>query len=365
MSASLVRVTWTPDEPYNDLPRLPPRVELETRAVLKAAIEARDVLARLDASARALPNAAVLINAIPLIEAQASSEIENIVTTTDELFSAAHDDEPTSSPAAREALRYRTALRRGFDHVGVRPLTGRTAIQICTILRGHDVTVRDGQVFIGDPRSRRRVYTPPDQPAVLAGLLDNWTEFVNVPGDLDPLVRMAVAHYQFEAIHPFTDGNGRTGRILNVLMLCDAGILHMPVLYPSRHIIETKDEYYRLLNEVTSDGAWEPWILYMLEAIRSTSVRTLDMVRRITDIEAEVLDLIRSSLGSANHDLLAVLMEQPYARTRDVIARCGVSRPTATKWLRSLEVAGVLEAYRVGREVLFVNNRLMEVFRRP
>jgi Fic family protein len=358
-------VAWDPERPYNDLPALPPAVEVETRSILKATIEARDVLGRLDASARALPNADVLINAIPLLEAQASSEIENIVTTTDELFSAASLDDPAASPEAREALRYRTALRRGFEYIGDRPITRRTAISICATLRGHEADVRSGEVFIGDPASRRRVYTPPDQPEALSRLLDNWTDFVNGARDLDPLVRMALAHYQFEAIHPFTDGNGRTGRILNVLMLCADGLLHLPILYLSRHIIETKDEYYRRLNEVTSAGAWEPWVGYMLEAIRQTSGRTLDLVSRITEVEREVADASRRSLGSANRDLIRVLMEQPYARTRDVIASCHVSRPTATKWLKQLAADGLLAERRVGREVLYVNVRMMGVLRSP
>jgi Fic family protein len=358
-------VTWNPDEPYNALPEIPPAIELETRAVLKATIEARDLLGRLDASARALPNASVLINAIPLLEAQASSEIENIVTTTDELFSAAHADDPASSPAAREALRYRTALRRGFERIRARPLTSSTAIEVCTTLHGHDVEVRTGAVYIGDPASGHRTYTPPDRPRDLSRLLENWTEFVNAPSHLDPLVRMAVAHYQFEAIHPFTDGNGRTGRILNVLMLCDAGLLHLPVLYLSRHIIETKDEYYRRLTAVTAGGAWEDWARYMIEAVRSTAARTLDLVRRITDVETELVELTRAALGAANHDVIAVLMEQPYARTRDVIARSHVSRPTATKWLKELVSHGVLQELRVGREVLYINTRLMDVLRRP
>lgn len=356
---------WDPTEPYNALPELPPQVELETRPVLKATIEARDVLARLDASARALPNASVLINAIPLLEAQASSEIENIVTTTDELFSAAGAEDPAASPAAREALRYRTALRCGFEHIGSRPLTSRTAIHVCSTLRGHDVPIRDKGVYIGDPASRRRVYTPPDQPRDIARLLDNWTDFVNASSDLDPLVRMAVAHYQFEAIHPFTDGNGRTGRILNVLMLCDSRLLHLPVLYLSRHIIETKDEYYRLLTAVTSAGAWTDWVLYMIEAVRATAGRTLDLVRRINEVENEVVAVTRAAVGSANLDVIAVLMEQPYARTRDVTSRCAVSRPTAAKWLKALVSAGVLDEVRVGRQVLYINTRLMDVLRRP
>ena len=253
-------MAWNPEEPYNSLPLLPPKGEMETHRVLKATIEARAALARFDARARALPNPTVLINAIPLLEAQASSEIENIVTTTDELFSAVATDS-TASPAVREALRYRTALRVGFDQVGSRPLTAGTAAEVCTVIRGHDEGFRRGEVFIGDPRSRRRVYTPPAGRESLEKLLDNWSAFLNEPSGLDPLVRMAVAHYQFEAIHPFTDGNGRTGRIMNILMLCDAGLLHLPLLYLSRYVIETKDEYYRLLGLVTSDEAWEEWLI--------------------------------------------------------------------------------------------------------
>lgn len=358
-------MTWNPDAPYNELPALPPSVELETKAVLKSAIEARALLARLDASARSLPNASVLINAIPLLEAQASSEIENIVTTTDELFSASNGDDQAASPAAREALRYRTALRRGFEHLSRRPITTRTAIDICTTLRGHDVSVRTGEVYIGDPVARRRLYTPPDSPAVLATLLDDWSVFVNGGHDLDPLVRMAVAHYQFEAIHPFTDGNGRTGRILNVLMLCADGLLHLPILYLSRHIIETKDEYYRRLHAVTAEGAWESWVVYMLDAVRSTSERTLTLVERIVAVEEDLAARMRGVFGSVNQDLLRVLMEQPYCRTRNVIDRCGVSRPTATKWLKELSRAGVLAEIRAGREVLYINVRMMQVLRSP
>lgn len=352
-------MVWQPDLPYDALPPLPPAVELETRPVLKAAITSRDALVRLDARARALPDPSIIINAIPLLEAQASSEIENIVTTTDELFVAAATDGGT--PAAREALRYRSALRRGFDQLSARPLTTRTAIEVGATIRGHDVDVRRGEVYIGDPVTRRRIYTPPSDPVVLHRLLDNWSAFVNDRSDLDPIVKMAVAHYQFEAIHPFTDGNGRTGRILNVLMLCDAGLLHLPLLYLSRHIIETKDDYYRLLLAVTSEGAWEDWVLYILDAVRATASRTLTIVDAIETVRDELLETARAALGTANHDLVALLMAQPYARYRDVMARCEVSRPTATKWLRALVGAGALRELRVGRELLFINRALMAV----
>ncbi len=336
-------------------------MELETHTVLEATIEARDALARFDARAQALPNPTVLINAIPLLEAQASSEIENIVTTTDELFTAAVTD-VGATPAAREALRYRSALQTGFQQVGQRPLTANTAAEICAVIRGHDEGFRRGEVFIGDPATRQQVYTPPSGTA-LSSLLDDWSEFLNAPSDLDPLVRMAVAHYQFEAIHPFTDGNGRTGRIMNVLMLCDAGLMLLPLLYLSRYIIESKDDYYRLLRLVTSDGAWEPWVRYIVDGVRVTAERTTRVVDNIDKVQERLLDHVRQVVGSANGDLLAVLMEQPYARVRDVIDRCGVSRPTASKWMHGLVDAGVLADLRVGREVLYINRALMDVLR--
>lgn len=350
---------WQPEDPFDSLPLLPPRTELETRAVLKATITARDSLARFDARARALPNPEILINTIPLLEAQASSKIENIVTTTDELFVAAATDH--GSPAAREALRYRAAIRAGYEQVGRRPLTASTAIDVCRTIRGHGEGVRRGEVYIGDPASRRRIYTPPSDPRALERLLDNWSEFLNEPTDLDPLVRMATAHYQFEAIHPFTDGNGRTGRIMNVLMLCDAGLLHLPLLYLSRYIIDSKDEYYRLLLEVTSIGAWEPWTLYVLEGVRATASWTLALVERIDAVQQALIEQVRGVLGSVNHDFVALLMEQPYARSRGVMERCGVSRPTAVKWLRMLAAEGTLHELRIGRDVLYVNVPMMNV----
>ncbi|MGO1316562.1 MAG: Fic family protein, partial [Cellulomonadaceae bacterium] len=192
-------------------------------------------------------------------------------------------------------------------------------------------------------------------------LLDNWSEFLNEPSDIDPLTRMAVAHYQFEAIRPFTDRNGRTGRIMNVLMLCDAGLLHLPLLYLSRYIIETKDEYYRLLRLVTSEAAWEDWVLYIVESVRVTSSRSRELIDRIEAVQAGVLEAVRDAVGVANHDFVALLMEHPYARSRDVMERCGVSRPTAVKWLRALVERGTLGESRIGREVLFINRPLMTV----
>lgn len=351
---------WSADRPYNSLPPLPPRSELESREVLKLAIRARDAIARLDASAVALPNPTVLINAIPLLEAQASSQIENIVTTTDELFAGAVVSGPTSS-AAREALRYRTALRQGFDQIVHRPLTVSVVTRVCEVIQGREMPVRTGAVIVGSPVTRAAVYTPPDDPTVIMRLLSNWERFVNDAGDLDPLVRMAVAHYQFEAIHPFTDGNGRTGRIANVLMLCQDGMLSLPVLYLSRYFIATKSEYYQRLLAVTADDDWRGWVTYVLEGVRATAVSTLTLIGRLRDHERHLVDQIRSVLGSVDHDLVQVLMEQPYSRVRDLMARSRVSRPTATKRLKELADAGVLTERRLGREVLYVNRAFMEI----
>lgn len=356
-------MAWNPESPYNTLPELPPRSEIESRAVLKAVISAREVLGRLDASARSLPDPSILINAIPLLEAQASSEIENIVTTTDELFSASSAVAGEITPATREALRYRSALHAGFLELADRPLTARTTTTICSILQGHDVAVRTGPVYITDAISGQRAYTPPDNRLDLERLLDNWTLFINEQGDLDPLVTMAVAHYQFEAIHPFTDGNGRTGRIVNVLMLCAAGLLHLPVVYPSRTIIETKSEYYRLLRAVTAEGAWEEWVLYMVKSLTASAERTLALVSGISALESTLAIEVREVLGTANRDLVLLLMEQPYVRMKDVVGRCGVTRQTAARWLKPLVERRVLSDVRVGREVIFINEPLMDLLR--
>lgn len=356
---------WSPDWPFDDLPPLPPAQELETRRVLKATIAARDALGRLDSRSRSLPNPAILINSIPLLEAQASNEIENIVTTTDELFEASVFD-AGAPPAAREALRYRTALRIGFDQLATgRPITAGLAARLCSEIRGHDVHFRRSEVYIGDGARNRRVYTPPADPAAIVALLDNWSDFVNAQTDLDPIVRMAAAHYQFEAIHPFHDGNGRTGRILNVLMLCDAGLLQLPLLYLSRHIIANKGEYYRLLRAVTAQGSWEEWVLYIVEGVRETAAATIDLVEGIVGVQEQIGETIRPIVRAVNADLVAVLMEQPYCRIRDVVERCDVTRQTAVKWLRELAGADILVEMRVGREALFINTRLMDVLRSP
>jgi Fic family protein len=359
-------MTWSAEVPYDELPSLPPRADVETKRVLKATVEARAALAALDQAMRRIPNPAVLVNSIPLLEAQASSEIENIVTTADELFRFANDDGAAANPAVKETLRYRTALLWGFELITQRPLTISTATEICSIVKQHEMRVRvDAGTMIGNPATRRAVYTPPVGESLIRDKMTNWEAFVHGSTDLDPLVVMAIAHYQFEAIHPFADGNGRTGRILNVLLLLNAGILSQPILYLSRYFIENKDAYYRLLLGVTASGEWEAWILYVLEGLRRTAVQTIETIDAIHELEVEMRGVIRSvtSAGS-NSDLVAVLFEQTYCRIANVVDRCGVSRPTATSWLNALTDAGMLESHRAGRERLFVNSKFFALLTR-
>lgn len=353
---------WRPDVPYNDLPA-PPLVDtLETRTVLKAAIAANAALAQLDQAAMSMPNPAVLINVIPLLEAQASSEIENIVTTTDELFRHMNDED-AADPAARETLRYRTALHTGFQTVQLRGLTIATAQDVCTTIQGREMSVRAlPGTRIANPVTREVIYSPPEGRDVLRKKLAEWEHFIHADDDMDPLVKLAAAHYQFEAIHPFNDGNGRTGRILNVLMLVEAAKLRMPVLYLSSYIIRTKGDYYRLLLDVTARGSWEEWILYILKGIEETSQATVRKIEAIRELQENFSCSARAvSKGGGDAEMLAVLFEQPYCRIATVIKRCGVTRPTATRWLAELAGAGLIEDHKVGRDRLFVNRAFLDL----
>lgn len=359
-------MTWRPDTAYNDLPPLPPATEVETKRVLKATIEARAALATLDQASRRIPNANVLINSIPLLEAQASSEIENIVTTADELFRFAQDESAAASPETKETLRYRAALFAGLESVRQRPLSVTTAIEVCSLIKLREMRVRSlSGTYIGNPQTQRAIYTPPAGESALRDLLSNWERFIHGSNGLDPIVVMAIAHYQFEAIHPFEDGNGRTGRILNVLLLVGAGLLKLPILYLSRYFIQHRADYYRLLLEVTSDGNWEEWILFIVEGLRQTAVSTVRKIDAIQDLQEWTADRIREATSAgSNSDLLSVLFEQPYSRISNVIERCHVSRPTATGWLNALVEAGVLFDIRVGRERLFINSAFVDVLTR-
>lgn len=356
---------WRPDRPWNGLPELPPKLELETKPVLKQCIGARAALAELKQAAALIPNPAVLINTLPMLEARASSEIENVVTTADKLFQHLQAD-GSADPATKEALRYRRALVEGVNALKRRPLATRTAEAICTQIKGVEMTVRKvpGTV-LAKGASGEVVYTPPEGEALLRGLLANWERFLHGETSLDPLIRMAVAHYQFEAIHPFTDGNGRTGRVLNSLFLVEQGLLTLPILYLSRSIISRKTDYYRLLLAVTSEGAWEDWLLFMLRAVEETAGWTTAKIGAVRKLAAETTDYVRTALPKIySRELLDVIFAQPYCRIANLVEEGIAGRQAASRYLKALAAAGVLREQAVGKEKLFVHPKLMSLLTR-
>ena len=354
--------TWRADVPYDALPTLPPAADLESRPVLRRAIAARAALAELKQAAGLIPNQAMLITTLPLLEARASSEIENVVTTADELFRSLPAGSATH-PATREALRYREALLEGYRSLSSLPLGTRTAEAIATRIKGVETRVRrhPGTVLRND-HTGDTIYTPPAGEGVLRELLVDWERFMHADDGLDPLIRMAVGHYQFEAIHPFSDGNGRTGRILNILFLVERGLLGAPILYLSRHVNAHKSTYYERLLGVTAEGAWEPWIVFMLDAVETTATWTLAKIAAIRDLHGRTTEHVRQALPRVDaHDLLSLVFERPYCRIADVVERGIARRQTASKRLHELAEIGVLHATPAGRHTLFVHPKLLRL----
>lgn len=354
---------WLPQHPYDGLPALPPSVDLESKVVLKQCIAARTALAELKGSAELLPNQGMLINTLPLLEARASSEIENIVTTTDRLFQFRNFGEQ-ADPATKEALRYGTALLEGFRSLERHPLSTRTAEEICSQIKGTEMRVRVVPgTALANEQSGEVIYTPPTGEDRLRAMLGNWENFLHRETGIDPLIRLAVGHYQFEAIHPFTDGNGRTGRVINSLFLISENLLTLPVLYLSRYIIEHKEDYYRLLLGVTRNADWEPWILYMLRAVEETAKWTTAKIEAIRRLSIHTIETVRRAAPKIySRELVDLIFEQPYCRIQDVATATGIAaRQTASRHLKQLAKIGVLQEMAFGREKLFIHPKLMKL----
>jgi Fic family protein len=354
---------FNPAHPYNDLPPLPPAVQIETYPVLKLCIEARAALAALKQASTLIPNPGVLINTIPLLEAQASSEIENIVTTTDALFKYAQLAQDNADTATKEALRYRTALREGIDSLKQRPLSTSTAVKVCTTIKGAEMDIRKiPGTALQNQATGATIYTPPAGEALLRAKLANWETFIHEETAIDVLVRMAVAHYQFEAIHPFKDGNGRTGRVLNQIMLVEQGLLDQPVLYLSRYIIQHKVDYYRLLLAVTQNAAWEEWILYMLRGVHETANWTIEKIHAVRDLMLHTTEYISANAPKLyTRELVELIFVQPYCRIQNVVEAGLGHRETASIYLKELCRLGVLGEAKVGREKLFIHQKFVEL----
>ena len=351
--------------PYNDLPPLPPAVELETRAVLKQCITARAALAELKQAGVLIPNQSVLINTLPLLEAQASSEIENIVTTTDRLFQFQHTGE-RADPATREALRYSSALLEGYRALKTHPLSTRTAEQVCTRIKGVQMQVRrvPGTTLAND-KTGAVIYTPPVGEDLLRTKLAHWERYLLEAREADPLIRMAVGHYQFEAIHPFTDGNGRTGRVLNSLFLIQEDLLTLPILYLSRYIIAHKADYYRLLLDVTREQAWEPWVIYVLKGVEDTAQWTTAKIAAIRALQVATVNHVKQAAPKIySHELVDLIFELPYCRIQNLTDTGIAGRQAASRYLKQLTAIGVLNEVTVGREKLFIHPKLMQLLTR-
>ncbi len=358
--------TFDRTKPYNDLPLVPPTGRLETEAVLRAAIRASRSLAELKGRTRTVPNAAILLNTIALQEARASSEIENIFTTSDELYRGLSTDSPDVSPHAKEVLHYNAALWHGAQALRETPvLSAQLAIEIGGMIKPEDAGIRrqPGANLI-NRATGEIVYTPPDGEPRIRKLLANLEEFVNGSEDgLDPLVKLAVLHYQFEAIHPFRDGNGRTGRILLILYLLQQRLLEQPILFLSRYIIDHKNHYYRLLREVTETGAWEPWILYVLRAVEATAETTVLKIEGIGDLLARMVEEGRLKLPKRtfSKELIEQLFVRPYCKIRHLEDAGLAARVSASRYLHDLADAGLVAKVKSGKEILFVNERLVKL----
>ena len=355
---------FDPKAPYNDLPDLPPPLELiETTELLKACIQSRVALAELKQAAELIPNAAVLVNALPLLEARASSEIENIVTTTDKLFEFADIAEDKADAATKEALRYRTALYEGSKMVKRGMLSTDMAIHICSTIKGIELDIRaESGTTLKSRMTGEVIYTPPEGQKLLQAKLDNWADFMHNCVEVDPLVRMAVQHYQFEAIHPFSDGNGRTGRILNILFLLQHELLSSPILYLSRFIIQNKADYYRLLKGVTNDQAWSDWIMFILAGVEDTCNWTTEKIKAIRELMEHTAEFTQNSLPKIyTWELVELLFKQPYCRINNLVDAGIAKRQTASVYLKQLCDIGILKEVKSGRENIFVHPKYIEL----
>lgn len=356
-------MAWRPDQPYNQLPPLPPAKEVtETLAILKACIPARAALAELKQAGEQIPNQSLLINLLPLLEAKDSSEIENIVTTTDKLFQYSQEDQG-ADPATKEALRYRTALYEGFVHLQRKPLCSNTAIEVCSTLKGVDMDVRKVPgTIIGNQATGETIYTPPVGEKIIRNLLTDWENYLHSDDDTDPLIKMAISHCQFEAIHPFHDCNGRTGRIVNALYLIEQQLLTLPILYLSRYIVQHKNDYYRLLNHVTRTGEWQEWIIFMLNGVEQVSSWTCAKIAAMRKLITVTEDHVRQALPKIySHELVQTIFEQPYCRISNLVEKDIAKRQTASNYLKQLVEVGVLQEKTAGNEKLFLNPRLIHL----
>ncbi len=354
--------------PHYKLEKLPPlREKVENIEILRQTNKSTAALAELKGIAKTIPNQAMLINAIVLQEAKDSSEIENIITTQDELYKALTVNKSNISAETKEVVNYRKAIFHGFDIAksqGFLRVNDIISIQQKLVDNTAGIRSTPGTVLKNDTTGEI-VYTPPQDKAEILDLLANFVNHFNLQEDLSPLINLAILHFQFESIHPFYDGNGRTGRILNILYLILNELIDVPILYLSSYIIANKPEYYKLLNQTNKTGKWEEWIIFMLKAVETTSKDTITKITNIKEqLDSTIIRVQEKAPKIYRKELVELLFEQPYSKIEYVVSNLGVERKAASRYLRELETIGVVESQKVGRETLYINKELIEILKK-
>lgn len=358
---------YNPLKPFNDLPDLPPRADLETKVIMKKIITASRALSELKGAIKNLSNPHLFIDTVNLQEAQASSAIENIITTQDDLFQASVAERKVEAAATKEVLHYKDALWFGFEQIKKKPLlTTNLFIAIMRIIKENQSGIRNlPGTQLKNPATEKTIYTPPEGENIIRDKLKALEYFINTDDDIDPLAKMALIHYQFEAIHPFFDGNGRTGRIILLLYLKLCGLTDYPSLYLSSYILKNKNEYYTHLRNVTEKNNWEAWVLYMLVMIEVTSVNSRARIEKIDSLMKAMSEKMQKQLPKIyTKDLVEVLFRLPYTK-RNFIEAAGLGNiKTSGAYLKSLEEKGFLKSKTAGKEKLYLNFQLMEILKK-
>jgi len=355
-----------PLKPYNKLPDLPPKANIETKVIFKKVITASRALSELKGAIRNLPNPYLFIDSINLQEAQASSAIENIITTQDALFKASVTDKKIEDPATKEVIHYKDALWYGVKQLEKKPfLMTNLFIDIMRIIKENRSGIRNiPGTQLQNPLTKKIIYTPPEGEDIIRNKLKALEKFINTDDATDHLIKMALIHYQFEAIHPFFDGNGRTGRIILLLYLKLSGLMDLPALYLSSYILKNKKEYYLNLRSVTEKDHWEKWILYMLDMIEVTAQNGRSRIEKIERLIKTMSVQVQKKLPKIySKDLVEILFRLPYTK-RTFLEKAGIGNiKTSGVYLKNLEDKGFLKSETVGKEKLYLNRQLMEILK--
>lgn len=355
--------SFNKSQPYNNLPLLPPKADLETKEILTKTIKASRALAQLNGAIRNLPNPSLFLDTLHLQEAKASSEIENIITTNDDLYQAVVADKKFDNPATKEVISYKEAIWLGLKKLKKKPfITTNLCVELVQCIKQNTAGIRTTPGTTLSNIKGEVIYTPPSGEQVIREKMANLETFINENDSLDPLIKMAISHYQFEAIHPFSDGNGRTGRILLLLQLKLEQLLDIPALFLSEYIIKHKDQYYKGLRAVTEKNDWPKFIIFMLDMVETTSIKGLDRLESIIQLMETTGQEIKEKLPKVySKDLVEVIFKLPYTKRQNLIDINLGTPKTVGNYLIALEEEGFLKSVRVGKEKLYLNQQLMNI----